>query len=53
MRNFYKFLLTGLLLAGSVVDSQAVPAKRGVRAFLQPDGSTVEVTLQGDESFHY
>lgn len=53
MRNFYKFLLTGLLLAGSIADSQAVPAKRGVRSFLQPDGSTVEVTLQGDESFHY
>ena len=31
----------------------AVPAKRGVHTVIQPDGSTIEVILCGDEHFNY
>lgn len=31
----------------------AVPARRGVFSFRQPDGTTVRVSLTGDESGHY
>lgn len=37
-------------MAGS---AQAVPALRQLRSFAQPDGSTVKLTLCGDEHFHW
>lgn len=41
------------LLAAFALTAYAVPAKKGVLTFTQPDGTNVEVTLHGDESFHY
>lgn len=40
------FILTAEML-------QAVPAKRIVQTISQPDGTTLSIMLQGDESFHY
>ena len=31
----------------------AIPARRVVRTVTQPDGTTLEVVLQGDETFHF
>ena len=41
------------LLAAGLATAFAIPAKQGVLTFTQPDGTTVKVTLHGDESFHY
>lgn len=47
-----KFLtLTALILAGGMT-LHAIPAKREYRQYTQPDGSTVEVMLIGDEFGH-
>ena len=35
------------------LDALAVPAKKGVHTVVQPDGSTIEVILCGDEHFNY
>lgn len=35
------------------VNAFAVPAKKGIRVYQQPDGTTVDVILNGDEQFHY
>ena len=52
MKHIISFItFTTLLLMA--LDTSAVPAKRGVRTYRQPDGTTVNVTLQGDENFHY
>lgn len=50
-----KALSTALLAVFSLaaLEAGAVPAKRGVRQYTQPDGTVVSVTLQGDERFHY
>lgn len=41
------------ILAALALQTYAVPAKRGTQIYTQPDGSTVEVKLHGDEFFHY
>lgn len=49
-------LFSAALLAAfsfATLEAGAVPAKRGVRQYKQPDGSMVNVTLHGDENFHY
>ena len=50
-----KLFSAALLAAFSLatLEAGAVPAKRGVRQYIQPDGSVVNVTLHGDEYFHY
>ena len=50
-----KLFSTALLAALSLatLETGAVPAKRGVRQYMQPDGTVVNVTLHGDENFHY
>lgn len=45
-------LLTLAVAALTVVSASAIPAKRITRTVVQPDGSTVTVTLTGDEWFH-
>lgn len=44
-------LLAGLALGGLTV--YAVPAKPGLRTIVQPDGTTVEAELRGDEYCHF
>lgn len=45
--------LSTCVIAGSIaLCALAVPAKRGVRSFTQPDGTTINVELVGDEFFH-
>ncbi|MDE6310376.1 MAG: M6 family metalloprotease domain-containing protein [Muribaculaceae bacterium] len=39
-------------LAGALT-AHAVPAKRGFRDIVQPDGTVVKAEQRGDESFHY
>ena len=50
-----KLFSAALLAAFSLatLEAGAVPAKRGVRQYIQPDGSVVNITLHGDEYFHY
>lgn len=45
-------LLALALAAMTTASVWAVPAKRITKTIEQPDGSTIEVTLQGDEWFH-
>lgn len=45
-------LIALALAAMTTASVWAVPAKRITKTIEQPDGSTVEVTLQGDEWFH-
>ena len=47
-RNF----LTLAVAALTVASASAIPAKRITRTVAQPDGTTVTVTLTGDEWFH-
>ena len=47
-----KILFSSLLLAASMMVS-AIPAKRGWQTLTQPDGTTVEVQLMGDEFYHF
>lgn len=49
----HKSLITLLLAAAVACPSFAVPAKRELRTFTQPDGSRVAVTLCGDERLHW
>ena len=44
-----------MLMAALVMTQMAVaiPAKRVTRTVQQPDGTTLEVTLRGDETFHF
>ncbi len=49
-----KFRFLGAALMAAVfMQASAIPAKKGILKYTQPDGSTVNVTLQGDESLHY
>ena len=48
-----KKLLSILTLALAATTVFAVPARRGWQTRIQPDGSSVEVQLFGDESYHY
>lgn len=44
--------LCGLLCAVCSVSVLAVPAKQGVRSYVQPDGTVISLRLIGDEYFH-
>lgn len=43
----------GILTLGGSLAASAAPARPGVRVYTQPDGSTVSLSLCGDESLHY
>jgi len=47
-----KRLLTCMLVGGVALTSLAVPAKRGLRSYTQPDGTVITLNLIGDEHFH-
>lgn len=47
-----KKIITTLLAAATAAAAYAVPAKPGVRTIEQPDGTTLEVILVGDEFRH-
>lgn len=47
-----KYILATLLLAVSMI-AFAVPAKREWRTYTQPDGTTIDVMLVGDEFYHF
>lgn len=42
-----------LATLGLALSAAAVPAKREVRTVTQPDGTTIEVRIVGDEYLHY
>lgn len=42
-----------LATLGLALSAAAVPAKHGVRTVTQPDGTTIEVRVVGDEYLHY
>ena len=46
-------VLTIFLLAATLCGLMAVPAKPGVITRMLPDGSTINITLHGDEHFNY
>ena len=48
-----KFLLTNILISLTTVAVWAVPAKPGATRIQQPDGSSITVSLHGDEYLHY
>lgn len=50
MKKFFTVLLSLTLFCGTIM---AVPAKKGVKVFTQPDGTNVSVILQGDEHVHF
>lgn len=52
MNSFLK-ITASILCSILAFGAYAVPAKRGTHTYLQPDGTTVEVKLTGDEFFHY
>lgn len=52
MKKFTRFI-TALALTATVATAWAVPARKGVFDYVNPDGSTVAVTLTGDEHHHY
>jgi M6 family metalloprotease-like protein len=41
------------LLCNSGYKAEAMPARPGYHTYLQPDGSTINAELRGDENFHY
>ena len=41
--------LVTLMTLGLALSAAAVPAKHGVRTVTQPDGTTIEVRIVGDE----
>lgn len=47
-----KRILALIVLVASVITLAAIPAKRIWKRVSQPDGSTIEVTLAGDENMH-
>ncbi len=50
MKKLLLFISVTLLHAASIL---AVPAKRGIITYTQPDGSIIETCLYGDEHFNY
>ncbi len=50
MRLRYTLLMTALMVVSVLY---AVPAYRGWQTKTQPDGTTIEVRLNGDEFYHY
>lgn len=51
-KNIVSVLISAVLLCFTFAAS-AIPAKKGVVLFTQPDGSQVSVIVHGDEWFHY
>ena len=49
MKKTIAFLFACLM----TLSAMAVPAKPGVRTYLQPDGTTVQFIVHGDESSHF
>ena len=49
----FKILLSGAFLLLSVMTADAVPAKPVKKTVRQADGTTIELTLRGDEHFMY
>ena len=47
-----KFLLLFMAIVVACTTAMAVPAKHGIRTVTQPDGSTLQVMLMGDEWHH-
>lgn len=52
MKKQFKAILTGTLLAVAAMPAGAVPAKRGVIAVEQPDGTAIQAQIIGDERDH-
>lgn len=48
-----KRFITFALAAAMAIGVSAVPARRAKHVVTQPDGTTLCITLQGDEHFHY
>lgn len=46
-------LATTLLAASIAMSASAIPAYKGLIARTLPDGTTIEIRLHGDESFHF
>ena len=53
MIQMMKRIFISLLLLITVMQVMAVPAKKGNATVTQPDGSTVTISLYGDEWLHY
>ena len=47
----FKLLLLGLL--ATALSAGAVPARRGLFTYTQPDGTTIKASIVGDENAHY
>ena len=47
------YLLGGTLLLFGAGALFAMPAKKGVRTFVQPDGSVLSIKVTGDEAMHF
>jgi len=47
-----KRLLTSAIAAAVFLGAAAIPARRGVQTVTQPDGTTLQISLTGDEYFH-
>lgn len=52
MRNYQPFILLGSLLV-SAASIHAKPAKPGLREYIQPDGTKIEIKVVGDEYLHF
>jgi len=48
-----KLLIISLLISTFLSSAYAVQARKGWQTITQPDGTTIEVQLVGDEWFHY
>lgn len=51
--KLFKYILTGLLAFGASTSLLAMPAMRGFRTVEQPDGSTIQIQVTGDEHLHF
>lgn len=52
MNGMRKYIAVALSLAYAAA-AMAIPARPGVRTVTQPDGSTINIIVHGDEFFHY
>lgn len=50
--NIKSLILTLAAIGMCAASAYAVPARRGARNFIQPDGSTISLQMIGDEYFH-
>lgn len=56
MRKHYSFKKVTALFASCVLSSSlllAIPARKGVQQYTQPDGKIISIVLHGDENFNY